>query len=142
MSAARFARIRNGLPYFAEVALSVRAADAFRFESRCAGAGWIRQGEAEDVTAHGYDAWKRGAAAGASLACVAAGRPDTVVAIERITGTTTDTNPTIVAAATALAVWQALGFSPPPALRSRIETETFDSWSHPDDVPDWRIASE
>lgn len=122
---ARFARIRNGLPHFAEVALSVEVGSAgFRCESR--------------VDPRIPDDWARGAAAGAAFACVEAGAPGGSVVVERITGMLTDTNPTIVAAAAAMATWKALRFVPQLAVLSRIEAACFESWGHPDEVPDWR----
>lgn len=136
---ARFARICNGLPHFAKVALRLESPTTTPgIEFHCTGIGWVRQGCFEDVPQAGYDDWKAGAGAGVAFALSVATQSSTRVLIDRITGLTTDTNPTIVGAAAALAVWQALAFSPPPDILQRLEAVVFASWQHPSDhVPDF-----
>lgn len=57
-----------------------------------------------------------------------AARSDCGVTIVRILGMTTDTNPTIVAAAAADATWNALGFAPRASVRQRVESVVLRSW--------------
>ncbi len=97
-------------------------------EVACNGGGWSGQGVIEEVSADGHDAWKAGAYAGVLFALRCAGLHEHGVRIIRIVGMTTDTNPTIVAAAAARAVWQAAGFTPPPELLARVEAQVLASW--------------
>lgn len=136
---AQIKRVRNGLLHFAEVALRLESPSTTAgIEFHCTGRGWIRQGYLEDAPATGYDDWKAGARAGASfaLSVAAVNCPvDTArVLIDRITGLTTDTNPTIVGAAAALAVWKAIPFLPPPDILQRLEAVLFNSWQLPADA--------
>lgn len=133
---AKFARVKVGLPHFAEVAVVVDpAAGDFAVDLRCSGLGWTGQGYLEDAPAHGYDDWKAGATVGATSACGVAGLAGARVTVERISGLLTDTNPTIVAAAAALAVWNAIGFQPPPPIFERLEAQVFASWQRPAGEP-------
>jgi hypothetical protein len=125
-------RIRNGLLHFAEVELHLESPSVVPgIEFHCAGEGWIRQGQIEDVPSTGYDDWKAGARIGVEFALSVVAAPPTRVLIDRISGLTTDTNPTIVGGAAALAVWKALAFSPPPDVLERLETVVFASWRLP-----------
>lgn len=131
---AKFARYRDGLPHFAEVEVEVDMWDRRSVvETRCSGMGWSAQGHVEDVPARGggyYDAWEAGARVGAMFAMQAAevnGR----VSVVRISGLLTDTNPSIVAMAAALAVWRALGVEKPPSWAvETLESRVFGSWEH------------
>ena len=99
------------------------------------------QGYIEDVPAHGYDDWKQGAALGAEYALEVAGGKARSVVVSRIQGLTTDTNPTVVGAAAALGVWEAVGYQPTPEQTRQIERHVFSSWQRPfDALPDFRSA--
>ncbi len=99
------------------------------------------QGYIEDAPANGYDDWKQGAALGAEYALEVAGEKARSVVVSRIQGLTTDTNPTVVGAAAALGVWEALGYQPTPEQTQQIERHVFGSWQRPfDALPDFRSA--
>jgi hypothetical protein len=135
---ATFKRIKDGLPYVAKVALTVDLASGeFQVEFDCNGRGWTAQGHLEEVPAHGYDDWKAGAVAGVRFACVEAGIPNARVVVNLISGMITDTNPTIVAAAAALAVWKAFQFEPTSDTVELIEASVFRSWESPETIPNW-----
>lgn len=140
---AKFARQKNGLPYLAEVALGVSPdAQLWHIEFRCMGGGFTSQGAIEEASAVGYTAWKAGAAAGARFACTTAGLPRAHVIVSRVSGLSTDTNPSIVAAAAALAVWNAVGFTAAPSVVARMEAHVFSSWRHPHDyIPDFGVEA-
>lgn len=129
---ARFARVHLGLLYLAEVALEVELAGEPR-ATRCAsaGSGFVGQGHLEEVPSEGYDHWKAGGRAGVDFAVSVAALSEARVTIVRIAGLTTDTNPTVVGAAAALALWQAIGFSPPAHVIARLEAAVFASWQRP-----------
>lgn len=137
---AKIRRIRSGLLHFAEVALRLESpSSAPGIEFHCSGEGWIRQGRIEDAPSTGYDDWKAGARIGVEFALSVMSSPPTRVLIDRISGLVTDTNPTIVGGAAALAVWEALAFSPPPDTLERLEAVVFASWRQPPDtVTDFR----
>lgn len=99
----------------------------------CDGAGFVRQGAIEVVPAHGYDHWKAGARAGVEFALRTAGLTQAGVRVVRIEGLSTDTNPTLVAAAAARAVWLAAGFTPTSEVVARLEQRVLAS--HFEDVP-------
>ncbi|WP_394849654.1 hypothetical protein LZC95_19655 [Pendulispora brunnea] len=50
------------------------------------------------------------------------------VTVRRISGFSTDTNPTMVAVAAALAVWRGLGLSPLAEPLERLERVMLSSW--------------
>jgi hypothetical protein len=130
----RFGRYKNGLPYAAHIVLDVESpSPAPGTNFSCSGRGFTSQGYIEEVPATGYEDWKGGAEAGVSFALSAAGRSDCRVNVSKIEGLTTDTNPTIVAYAAALAVWKALGFEPAKELVERLEELVFSSWKRPHD---------
>ena len=132
---ARIVDQRKGLGYFAEVALDVeRAALQPGVEFRLDGSGWLGQGIVEEVPGHGYDDWRDGARAGIAFALREAGATDARVCVHAIRGMTTDTNPWIVAAAAANAVWTALDFEPTPEVVARVDARVFASWSAPRDA--------
>ncbi|WP_395146043.1 hypothetical protein [Armatimonas sp.] len=128
----RFARIKNGLPYAAVVSLTLMPnATEQRIEISCDGdprAG-LSQGNIEEATKIGYEDWKSGAQAGVVFALKVADQTMCHVQIMRIRGMLTDTNPTIVGAAAALATWEALEFEPPQEVITRLEEQVFSSWS-------------
>lgn len=129
---ARVAVVRGGLPHFAEVALSVeRRPGQGAILDRCQGRGWRAQGCAEDATADGYDDWKQGALRGARRGLREAGvaLDDHLVAVERVTGMTTDTNPDVVEVAAARAVWEALGHRPSSAQEAALAALLDGSWA-------------
>ena len=100
----------------------------------CAGEGWIARGYIEGVPAEGYDDWKGGAVAGSKYALRQANRTDCSVTVTRITGLTTDTNPSIVAAAAAFAVWDAIGYKPSASQLEFIQEAALTSWDKPHDL--------
>ena len=131
----KFARVWSGLPHFAQVAIRIEEGTG-NISIACSGAGFTSQGRFEDAPVAGYEPWKAGAAAGVRYALGHAGRADVDVTITRITGLSTDTNPTIVGAAAALATWNGLAFAPAPAEWARVESIVFGSWQRPqDEVP-------
>jgi hypothetical protein len=126
----RFLRHRAGSGFAAWVNARIEP-ESSGLEVRCSGSGFKSQGNLEEAPAEGYDDWKAGALAGARYALELAGRPEGGVLITRIAGFTTDTNPTIVGAAAAFAVWEALGYRPSPDEIERIEKLVFASWEQP-----------
>ncbi len=125
----RFLVQRGGLGYAARVTILLEQDPARPYvEVACEGAGWIRHGLPEDVGPLGYDAWKAGARAGVAYALRSAGLEHCGVRVTRIVGMCSDTNPTIVAAAAARAVWTAAGVTPDPAMLARVATQMFVSW--------------
>jgi hypothetical protein len=127
---ARFARVRQGIPYLAEVALEVEFTGELAVtRCACTGSGFAAQGHLEEVPPEGYDDWKAGARAGVDFAASIAALSPARVTILRIAGLTTDTNPTVVGTAAAFALWQAVGFSPPAHVMDRLEAAVFASWN-------------
>lgn len=125
----RFLVQRGGRGYAAKVTIVLDRTPAQpSIELACTGRGWSSQGTPEEVGAHGYATWKAGACAGVAFALRCAGLHTYGVRITRIVGMTTDTNPTIVAAAAARAVWRATDFTPPPALLARFDAQVLASW--------------
>jgi hypothetical protein len=133
---ARFVRYHGGRTYFARVTLTVEPDDAVAVRFQCAGDGWVGQGYIEEVPAAGYDDWKAGAAAGIRFALRVAGAAGRVT-VTKIEGLTTDTNPSVVGAAAALAVWECLRFSPDERTTAQMEGVVFTSGGRPDQVPDF-----
>lgn len=134
---AKFARHKNGLSHFAEVALEIDfVPGTTEIRCNCSGAGWVGQGYLEDVPARGYESWKAGARAGVAFALAVAALPSARVTIDRITGLTTDTNPTVVGVAAAFALWRAVGFAPSAEIVARLEEAAFASWQRdPEEIP-------
>jgi hypothetical protein len=130
----RFLRVQGGKTYFAEVTVAVEEGSG-EVAVMCSGPGFTSQGYMEEVPADGYDDWKAGAIAGVRHALTHAGRHDVNVRISRIVGISTDTNPTIVGAAAARAVWTALGFEAGPVELARIDAIVFSSWQRPQEEP-------
>ena len=96
--------------------------------ANCDGAGWIAQGYIEKASAQGYDDWKAGAIAGATWALARCHRPECGVVITCIEGlSVTDTYPTVVGAATATAVWKALGHEPDVEAAQQLENMVVES---------------
>jgi hypothetical protein len=133
----RFARYKNGLPHAARVVLEVECPSSFPgIDFSSSGRGFYSQGYVEEVPAAGYEDWKGGARVGVSFALSEAGRADCRVNVSKIEGLSTDTNPTIVAYAAALAVWKALSFEAPTEVVEQLETLVFTSWNRPyDEIP-------
>ena len=125
-----FKRIKGSIPHFACVALEVDYATATSsIDLECSGEGWIEQGYLEEVSADGYDDWKAGARVGIEFALKFARLTQARVVVRKITGLTTDTNPTIVGAAAAIATWNAIGYTPAQEVLERLEGSVFVSWS-------------
>jgi hypothetical protein len=80
---------------------------------------------------------KAGAKAGVDFALSIVGMSNCHVVITKIEGLdVTDTNPTIVGAASALAIWSALKFEPPKEIIDGLETLVFSSWERPyEEIP-------
>lgn len=95
------------------------------------GRGFFSQGYIEEVPAVGYDDWKAGTIAGIEYALRVCAAPPCHVVITKIEGLTTDTNPTIVAAAAIDGIWKAFGFHPTDELKTNIEQLVFNSWDVP-----------
>jgi hypothetical protein len=133
----RFARYSGGLPHFAEVAVFVeRRSERPGIFLDCTGAGFSSQGTIEDASATGYDSWKEGARAGAAFALHSIEVHEARVEIVRISGLGTDTNPSIVAAAAARAVWESLDVVPPADAVARVESIALSSWTRElDEIP-------
>lgn len=124
----RFRRIKNQLPHCAIVELDVDTdANNTSIADRCAGDGWVAQGYLEDASAGRYEDWKAGARVGVEFALQVSNVTANVV-VRRITGMITDTNPSVVAAAAANAIWNAVGFSPPADVIALMESVVFQSW--------------
>jgi hypothetical protein len=125
----RFLVQRGGKGFAARVSIAFeRAPGTPRLELACTGPGvWRGQGSLDDVGPHDHLAWQAGARLGAAFALRIAGLAGAGVRIIKIVGMTTDTNPTIVAAAAARAVWAAAGFTPPAGLLARFEAQVFSS---------------
>lgn len=134
-SETKFARHKNGKGYFAQVALIVEyPSTSPNVDFRCSGRGFFSQGCVEEATAKGYNDWKAGAKVGVEFALSTAGMSNCSVVITKIEGLdVTDTNPTIVGAAAALATWSALKFEPPKEVIDKLESFVFSSWERPDD---------
>jgi hypothetical protein len=129
---AKFARFRNGLGHFAEVAVRLETPSPTPgIELCCAGTGYAPQGYFFDVSSKNFDDWKAGARAGVAFALSVAVTPAARVLIDRISGLVTDTNPIIIGGAAALAIWKALAFSPPPDVLERLEATVLTSWQRP-----------
>jgi hypothetical protein len=138
----KIARIRNGLPYFAFVELTIRdpiSEPIIEFECRGKGAG-VSQGNIEEVPAGGrsYDDWKQGAFVGITYALARCAHAPCHVTITRIAGLTSDTNPTIVGGAAIQAAWTALEYSPTPEEQATVDDVVFGSYAYPyDHIPDF-----
>jgi hypothetical protein len=130
-----FARYHNRRPFAARVTVSVESPSSQPgILFRCSGDGWIGQGYLEEVPAVGYDDWKAGAKAGIEHALAVAQAVAARVEVIKILGMMTDTNPSVVGAAAALATWKALAFEPPAEVIQSLESVVFGSWRRPDDA--------
>jgi hypothetical protein len=127
----KFARIRNKLPFFAEVELAVESGfEKIEVRFDCSGSGWKAQGHLEEAPQVGYDDWKSGAKKGIEYAAKQASIPNCLVIVTAIRGLTTDTNPVIIAGASAFAFWEAIGFQPGNDLKETIEAKVFSNWAN------------
>ena len=135
---ARFAKLTGKAGYFAEVTITIeRTTSPSVITTNCAGAGFFSQGYVESVPDVGYDDWKKGAVLGARYALSVTNVANCAVEITEICGFSTDTNPSIVATACALAVWSALGVEAPPDARKLLDTVALTSWERaPDSLPE------
>jgi hypothetical protein len=131
----KFARWKGGRGFFAEVAVEVESPSVTPgVELRLTESGWILQCYIEDIPVTGDSAWNEGARIGAEYALSVANTQSARVVITRIAGMATDTNPTVVGAATALAVWAGLSYTPTAEHIARFETVVFNSWRQPPDA--------
>ena len=127
-----FHRQKRGIGYAANVTLAVDSSALTPYRRiDCHGEGFRSQGYIERATETGYEDWKWGALEGASYGLRVVGHPEYGVAVTEIEGLTTDTNPTVVAFASALAVWNALSFEPRPEEMERLEAQVYTSWDAP-----------
>ena len=90
----------------------------------------------DQLRAHNYADWLAGAMYGAKFALRLAG-VSAAVKIRRIVGTNVDTNPANIAAATADAVWKAVGFEIPQAIMKRISQAVLEGWELPTPTVDF-----
>ena len=128
---ARFVRQYNKAGYFALVKLEVeREWNNLEITTDCHGSTSTSQGHIEEVPANGYDDWKQGAVNGVKFALEAINKQNAKVVITHIEGLTTDTNPTIVAAAAARAIWNAFEIRIPENTEKNLEDYVLQSWSN------------
>jgi hypothetical protein len=128
---ARFVRQYNKAGYFALVRLEVeREWNELEITTDCHGRTSRSQGHIEEVPATGYDDWKQGAINGVKFALEVINKRNAKVVITHIEGLTTDTNPTIVAAAAARAIWNAFEISIPEHTERNLENCVLESWSN------------
>jgi hypothetical protein len=128
----KYVRNKEGFTSFARVTLAVHAESTEPgIEFACSGRGFYSQGYVEEVPALGYEDWKAGARAGVTFGLSIVGNPGIRVVVTKIEGLETTTNPTIVGAAAALAVWRALGFEPPGEAVEKLEAAVVESWRRP-----------
>lgn len=136
-----FFRYKKGKPYGASVTIQFEStSDRAYIFFQCSESGWGgTQGSWEEATAQGYQDWKAAAKVGIEYALRQANQTQTGIIVTRILGRDgTDTNPTIVAAAAAYAVWNAIDFRPSKEEEHRLHEIVFDSWNQPlDDLPDF-----
>jgi hypothetical protein len=131
----KFARWMGERGFFAEVAVEVESPSVTPgIELRLSESGWILQVYIEDIPVTGDRVWNEGARIGAEYALTVANTQSARVVITRISGMTADTNPAVVAAAAAMAVWTALKFSPTAEVIARVEAVVFNSWRQPPDA--------
>lgn len=95
------------------------------------GDGFRSQGYIEEVPAQGYEDWKQGAVLGVAFALWTAKQRECGVVITKIEGLTSDTNPTIIAAAAMDAIWKAIEYTPESTLTSQILQNILMSWELP-----------
>ena len=134
-SEGRFLRQTRRGGYAARVSLVIETYSPNpQIEFNCTGEGWTAQGNIEEVPAEGYDDWKGGAVAGIRHAMRQAGRTDCSVSVTRILGMATDTNPSIVAAAAAFAVWDAIEYQPSASQVEFLQETALTSWDKPHDL--------
>ena len=133
----KFARIKNKLPFFAEVEIEAESSEKFEVRLNCSGVGFTSQGYLEEVPKAGYDDWKTGAKRGIEFAARQAAGSNCLVTVSAIRGLGTDTNPVIVAAASAFAFWDAVDFQPDKNLKGKIEAKVFSSWQNQNEFFNW-----
>lgn len=132
----RVSRIVNRLPHFAEVEVELGTAGEM-VEFRLQGRGFTSQGTIEDAN-NGYVDWIEGAKIGIAFAATSSPRRCSFRVV-RISGISSDTNPSIVASAAARAAWAAMGVEPPLDDIKRVDECAFSSWSRD---PSWLPTQE
>lgn len=137
----KIARIKNGLPHFATIELyACFPVKKHIISFDCQGKGWTGQGTIEEVSTTGYDDWKQGALAGINYALAKCDHPICHITITRITGLSTDTNPTIVGGAAIQAIWQIFVYEPSHKEQAAIDRLIFNSFTYPvDHIPDFHV---
>lgn len=128
----RFARQLNGRGCFGAVEVEIQPnSGPMSIAVQTHGEGFHSQGYIEDVPEQGYESWKQGAVLGVAFALWTMGYRSCAVRVTKIEGLTSDTNPTIIAAAAMDAVWKALAFTPDPTTKAQIEQSVVESWNLP-----------
>lgn len=128
----KFLRQYKGLPYAARVTIQFEPKPSQPYILiQCSGKGGGSQGIIDDVSEHGYRDWKAGAKVGVEYALEEANANKSGVIVTKIIGLLTDTNPTIIAAAAAFAVWEAIGFKASQEELKKLEDIVFNSWNIP-----------
>jgi hypothetical protein len=94
----------------------------------------LSQGNIEAAYAPAYNDWIQGAVIGAAYALARVKTAAYTATITAIFGMTTDTNPTIVAAATVFAVWNAVNYVPSTEETEFLERKVLKSWDLPFDA--------
>ena len=122
----RIARVVNRLPHFAEVEVEVRDDAPGTIEFRLEGGGFTSQGSIENASEK-YTDWIEGARLGIAFASTSSSSPCSLRVL-RISGISSDTNPSIVAAASARAAWEAMAVEPPPDDLKQVDECAFSSW--------------
>jgi hypothetical protein len=116
-----YTKARSGTFVGAHVRVDFTALEGGELEVRCSPRVFSELGPEVNPEAPGFAGWRRGAEmglrAGSELAGVSSGRAE----IRSILGTFVDTSEGAVAAAAALALWEALGFEPPASARARLD---------------------
>jgi hypothetical protein len=134
-SVGRFAKVKNGLSHDAVVEVEIETPSSTTYISlNCKGQGYAGQGYIEVVPKIGYESWKMGAIVGINFAIRICNPPPCKINVTKIEGLTTDTNPTVVAAAAMDALWKAFKFEPTLETKTYIENTVFNSWLLPLDA--------
>ena len=140
----KFMRVHKALPYMARVTVCVDdITEGIGVSIQCSATSPLGlQGDIDDVPAIGFNDWKQGAIIGARHALAIAKSGAKRVTVTRIMGMETDTNPTVVGAATINAVWKALGYTPTTQQTEYIERIVFSSWQIAyNALPNFEISS-
>lgn len=114
--------LHRGVSYVAIVDVAIDSASpAGAIDVACHGDGFRSQGHIEEASTSGYEDWKAAAVIGARYASDILGLTACMLRVTRIEGLGTDTTPASVAAATVLAIFDALRLEASPQLRHRLD---------------------